>query len=113
MNCECFFVIKENTIEAASDFANKIEKFAHERREELYPVAISEVIKDFSATSDYDNWKVPFKVKSGSILVFVQGKYHSMYNAKIKGGKRGFPNRYFDNNFYKNFGDYIKDIKII
>lgn len=113
MNCECFYVIKENTVEAANDFANKIEKFAHERWEELYPVAISEAIKDFSATSDYDNWKTPFKVKSGSILVFVYGKDYSMHRVKIKGGKRGFPNRYFNDDFYENFNDYIRDIKTI
>ena len=113
MTCECFYIIKENTIESANDFVTKIKEFANKKREELYPVAISEVIKDFSATGDYDNWSTPFKVKTGSILVFVQGKYYSMHRVKIKGAKRGFPNRYFDKNFYENFGDYIKDIKLI
>lgn len=111
MNCECFYVVKDNTLENARELAKRIDATANDRGDELYPVCISKVKRDFYATSDYDNFNTDFKVKEGQFLVFVQGKYHSMCSIRPKGGRRGFPNMFEHDDFYSCFDDYIKDIE--
>lgn len=111
MNCECFYLIKNQSLEGAREFAKEIERVANKNHEEVYPVYICKALKDFTATSDYDNWNTPFKVKSGSWLVFAQGKDYCMARIKPNGGKRGFPNRIKHEDFYDCFYDYIEDVE--
>ena len=106
MNCECFYLIKENTMDAARDLAKRIDKTAYDRMMELFPVCISQAKRDFLATGDYDNCGREFLVKEGSYMVFVSGKYHSMCEIRPRGGKRGFP--VFD---YDMFSTFIQDVE--
>ena len=91
MNCECFYIVKEGTIEAARKMAAEIKMTADKNGMELNPFCISKVIKGFRATGDYDNMGREFPVAAGRILVFVEGKLHSMEDIRPRGGKRGFP----------------------
>lgn len=111
MNCECFYVVKGNSLEAARELAKEINRVADKQMEEVYPVYICKALKDFVATSDYDNYKPDFKVKTGSWLVFAQGKDYCMNRIRPKGGKRGFPNRLVHDDFWENMYDYIEDIE--
>ena len=113
MNCECFYVVKDQTIEGCREFVKTITEVAEDQMEEVYPVYICKCIKDFVATSDYDNWKADFKVKKGTWLVFAQGKDYCMYRIRPKGGRRGFPNRIIDEqrDFYDEFYEYIEDVE--
>ena len=109
MNCECFYVIKEGTIEAARTFADRVKERAASRNEELYPVCISKALKSFYANAGYDHsgWPNQPKVKEGEYLVFVQGKYHAM--GKFKGAKRGFP----DVSMHEVYDEYFEDLEEI
>ena len=111
MNCECFYVVKENTLEAARELAERINDCANKQMEEVYTVCISKSIKDFGAASNYDGWQSLFKVKAGTYLVFAQGKDYSMYRIRPKGGKRGFPDMHYRKVFFENFEDFIEDIE--
>ena len=91
MNCECFYIVKEGTVEAARKMAEDIRRTADKNGMELNPFCISKVIKGFRATGDYDNMGREFPVAAGRILVFVEGKLHSMEDIRPRGGKRGFP----------------------
>lgn len=113
MNCECFYILKNQTIEGAREFAKEVDRVVKMRCEEVYPVCISKVIKDFYATSDYDNFTKKFKVTKGTWLVFVQGKYHGMCAIRPKGGKRGFVHRFEHPDFLKDFNEYIEDVEEI
>ena len=111
MNCECFYVVKNSTLEGAREMAKEIDRVATKQCEEVYPVYICKALKDFKATSDYDNYNEDFKVKAGSWLVFAQGKDYCMNRIRPKGGRRGFPNKYIHTDFYEKFGEYIEDVE--
>ena len=111
MNCECFYVVKENTLEAARELAKRIDDCAIKQMEEVYPVYICKTKKDFGAATNYDGWKSPYKVKAGTYLVFAQGKDYCMDRIRPKGGKRGFPNETYQIEFWTNFKDFIEDIE--
>lgn len=111
MNCECFYVVKENTLEAARELAKRIDDCADKQMEEVYSVYISKSRKDFGAASNYDGWRSPFKVKADTYLVFAQGKDYCMNRIKPKGGKRGFPDMNCREEFYTNFNEFIEDIE--
>lgn len=113
MNCECFYIVKDGTRDAARDLAKQIADTADAKGMELYPVCISLAVSDFKATSDYDNEGRSFTVKAGDWLVFVQGKYHCMCEIRPKGGKRGFPNMVIHDDFYDHFPDYAVDMENI
>lgn len=109
MNCECFYIIKEGTMQAARDFSNRVKNRAASKKIELYPVYISKAKKNFYANQSYDysGWPNQPRVKEGNILVFVQGKYHHM--GRFKGAKRGF----LDFNFHEVYDQYIEDLEEI
>ena len=109
MNCECFYIVKGGTIDAARDLASRIIDVTERRGMELYAVCISRVKQDFRATSDYDNMGRLFNVPTGSWLVFVQGKYHNMFKIRPHGGKRGFP--IISSGIYDCFDQYVEDIE--
>ena len=111
MNCECFYVVKENTLEAARELAKCIDECAAKQMEEVYPVYICKSKKDFGAASNYDGYMSPFKVKENTYLVFAQGKDYCMNRIRPKGGKRGFPDMEHRVEFYKHFEDFIEDIE--
>ena len=111
MNCECFYVVKENTLEAARELAEEIDRVANKQEEEVFPVCISKTKRSFHATSDYDNFKPTFNVKKDQFLVFAQGKDYCMDRIRPKGGKRGFPDHFDCWDFYDNFYEYIEDIE--
>lgn len=116
MNCECFYVIKEGTIEAAKDFIERGNNYINRVGwGEWYPVYICKARKDFYACSDYDGYTTPYKVKKDSLMVFVQGKYRLICMVKLKGAKRGFPQRTRDDqeDFYNRFEEYIEDLECI
>lgn len=110
MNCECFYVVKGNTLESAREFAKTLNNLAIKRKEEVYPVYISKAKIDFEAATNYDGWKGIFKVKKDTFLVFAHGKDYCMNRIKPKGGKRGFPskNEIF---FFEDFYRFIEDIE--
>ena len=109
MNCECFYIVNDGTIEAARAMAKDIDSKAIKNEMELFPVCISKVKKDFYATSDVDNWGNRFIVRTGSWLVFVQGKLHNMCSIRPRGGKRGFP--VIDSGIYEHFDRYVEDVE--
>ena len=111
MNCECFYVVKENTLEAARELAKRINECANKQMEEVYPVYICKSKKNFGAASNYDGWRSPFKVKAGTYLVFAQGKDYCMNRIRPKGGKRGFPDIDYKAEFRERFNEYIEDIE--
>lgn len=111
MNCECFYVVKEQTLEGARELAKRINDCAVKHCEEVYPVYISRFKKELGAASNYDGWKSPFKVKAGSFVVFVQGKDYCMNRIKPNGGKRGFPDYEHRDEFYCNFEEFVEDIE--
>lgn len=111
MNVECFYVIKDQTIEGAREFAKEVDRVSEKYHQELYPVYICKAIKDIIATSDWSNWNADFKVKKGTWLVFVQGKDYCIDRVRPKGGRRGYPNRFGHSDFYDNFYSYIEDIE--
>ena len=74
MNCECFYLIKENTMDAARDLAKRIGKTANDRMMELFPVCISQAKRDFLATGDYDNCGREFLVKEGDASFDAPGR---------------------------------------
>lgn len=116
MNCECFYLIKEGTLEAAREFVAKADEWiANSDWKELYPVCICKARKDFYACSDYDGITRSFKVKKDSIMVFVMGKYQLMWRMDIEGAKRGFPNRKRrdQKDFLLQFYSYVEDIEYI
>lgn len=111
MNCECFYLITNQSLEGAREFAKEIKRISDKYGIEYYPVYICKAIKSFAATTDYDNWRPSFTVKKNSWLVFVAGKYHNMMEQRPKGGKRGFPNRMKHRDFGYSFYDYIEDVE--
>ena len=111
MNCECFYVIKNSSLEGAREFAKVLNETANKQQEEVYPVYISQANNNFSATSDYDNEQSKFTVSKGSWLVFAHGKDYCMNRIKPIGGKRGFPNKTKHKDFYNNWNYYITDIE--
>ena len=111
MTCECFYVVKENTLEEARELAKRINDCAKKQKEEVFPVYICKSRKDFGAASNCDGFISPFKVKADTYLVFAQGKDYCMNRIRPKGGKRGFPDMYYRMEFYENFGDFIEDIE--
>ncbi len=111
MNCECFYVVKDNSFEAARELAKEIDRVAERQEEEVYPVCISRAIKDFYATSDYDNWGTTFKIKDGTWLVFAQGKDYCMNRIRPKGGRRGFPDQFRSEKFWEDMYEYIEDVE--
>lgn len=109
MTCECMYLIKEGTIDAAKSFIQKGQQKAYDLGwEEWWPVCICRAKKDFYYTSDYDGMQKLCKVHKNDIMVFVQGKYKIMCMIKMKGIKRGFP-RFSYNDFEK----YIEDLEFI
>jgi len=113
MNCECFYVVKNASLEGAREFANTLNKVAEKQQEEVFPVYISQAKADFSATSDYDNFCSEFIVKKDSWLVFAQGKDYCMNRIRPAGGRRGFPNKMKHEDFYSNWDYYINDIESV
>lgn len=111
MNCECFYVVKGQTLEAARELAKTINDCAVKQEEEVFPVYICRFKKELEAASNYDGWKSPFKVKAGSFAVFAQGKDYSMYSIRPKGGKRGFPSYRYKDEFFDKFKDFVEDIE--
>ena len=111
MNCECFYVVKENTLEAARELVKQINDCANRQMEEVYPVYICKSKIGFDAATNYDGWMSPFKVKADTYLVFAQGKDYCMNRIRPKGGKRGFPDIDCREKFYKNFNEFIEDIE--
>lgn len=112
MNCECFYVVtNENTIENARLLAKTINYVANKQCEEVFPIYISKAKKDFYATADYDNSMPSFKVKEGQFLVFAYGKDYCMNRIRPNGGRRGFPNVAFHDDFYEGFEGYIEDVE--
>ena len=91
MNCECVYVLKEQTMESAHKFAERINKYGEDR--EIYPISIAKITRPTHMTTDYDNWCSPYIVKPGTLVVFVGGKLHNMVEIKPWGAKRGFPDR--------------------
>ena len=106
MNCECFYLVKEGTIEAARELAAQINDTAERKDMELYTVCISQTVQDFRASGDYDGLGNHFRVPAGSWLVFAQGKLHCMYHVRPRGAKRGFPV-----DIYDNFASYVHDVE--
>lgn len=94
MNCECLYVMKEQTINAAREFAKRISEIETNTGREIYPTYIAKITNDIYATSDYDGYMPRFKILKDTIVVFVGGKYHNMMELKPKGGKRAFPKLY-------------------
>ena len=92
MNTECVYILKEQTIESAHKFADKISKYGEDR--EIFPVAISRITFRTTMTPDYDNFGKRFTVKPGTLVVFVGGKLHNMMEIKPGGARRGFPCRW-------------------
>lgn len=111
MNCECFYVVKNQTLEGARELAKAIDNCAERQCEEVYPVYISKIKKDFIATSTYEGFANPFKVKAGTLVVFAQGKDYCMDRIRPKGGRRGFPNCEWHNEFYSEFESFVEDIE--
>lgn len=89
MNTECVYILKEQTLESAHKFADRISKYGADR--EIFPVAISMITFPMHMTPDYDNFGKEFIVQPNTLVVFVGGKLHNMMEIKPKGAKRGFP----------------------
>ena len=113
MNCECFYVIKGNTLETAREFVDELNRVADRQQEEVYPVYICQAKKTFKATPDYDNCGTIFTVKKDTWLVFACGKDYCMNRIRPNGGRRGFPNKFIHKDFYEKFYDYIVDVEPI
>ena len=91
MNCECMYILKEKTEDAAKEFALYLEDLSFRRQEEVFPTYISVVTEECKLTSDYDGWNIPFKVKPGDMVVWAYGKDYCMNRIRPKGARRGFP----------------------
>lgn len=89
MNAECVYILKEQTMESAHEFVERINKYGKEM--EIFPTAISRITYPTRMTGDYDNFGKEFVVKKGTLVVFVGGKLHNMMEIRPKGVKRGFP----------------------
>lgn len=106
MNTECVYILKEQTIESAHKFADKISKYGEDR--EIFPVAISKITTGVPMTTDYDGFGRSFIVKPDTLVVFVGGKLHNMMEIKPSGAKRGFPCFWFTG----NKTDWFEDIEL-
>lgn len=111
MNCECFYVVKDGSLEKARELATNIERLVGDA--ELFTCAISQVTKEFTATPDYDNFGKSFKVKEGSWLVFVSGKYHVMCEIRPRNARRGFPKVTIDDDYDGWFENHITDVEML
>lgn len=113
MNCECFYVVKNQTLEGAKELAKAINVCAEKQWEDVTPIYISRIKKDFVAATNYDGYQSPYKVKAGTLVVFAYGKDYSMHRIRPKGGKRGFPAIGYHDDFYSNFENYVEDIEAL
>ena len=100
MNFECVYYNKDFSIEDYAELGKKIAK----TDEELYPVTISKITKDIQCSKDYDGFCLGYKLKEGSLVLFVGGKYYHMTKTKQK-AKLGFPDKKMDD-FFVNLYEF-------
>ena len=113
MNCECFYVAKENTLDAARSLAKEIDRIAIDQGEEAYPVGICKTLKRFSATYYYDNIDGDFEVEDGRYMVAVFGKDYYLDRINPENGVRAFPSRKRHPDIVQCFSDYVQDIEAV